>query len=277
MRPKHTAPPEWVRESAALSASLANPLALDMSGFSVPEGEAKDVAGILRESAAGAGATLTKRWALYRKQRWVRLFETYQLTARRTAMALGYFEFNQIAHEYLLRSPPSHWDLGHATHGFLPWLVDAWMPAHPETLARRGIPREALHECVLLDLAESRAFQAKPTAPWLPTIDELQGASDKILRQNHSATLLALHWGVSGSGGPFRERVSPEYLVVLQRDTRVLIERVDPPFARLLELTRGRPLGAALEAWHAESVSDPSLLQTLMREGVQREYWVGFD
>jgi hypothetical protein len=280
-----TEPPAfWVELEAEFSRQLRLPLEVSKRGFAESSQLSEVSLGL---EARGRNEPRGDGLVVYHRQVWMRFFETLQHIFPRLSAGLGYFEFNRIAHQYLLVEPSRHVDLGRIGDTFGAYV--------------RGTraARPALLECLAFDEAEMRAQGAKYEPPWQPETSELARAFEPQTRVRYAAsfTLLESKFRVSRAtadaeaGAEFVPLAEPEYHVCLREERRVVIRSVAAGFARFLELCAAMPLLHALGSLEVEWLmphegtlpkgTDRSpcelnrLVQAWVGEAVRAGIWVG--
>lgn len=92
--------------------------------------------------------------AIYNCQYWFRLFAVLQNEFPLTARLLGYWQFNQMAQDFLVQKPPQQVDIAQAGSGFV------------EFVKTRPVMKPALKQAVQIDQAWNKIFSAPDEKPW---------------------------------------------------------------------------------------------------------------
>jgi len=157
-------PPDWLSElQARFSAVVRTPL--DRSSGTLRAAIEKYPRAALQDVSPGPMTSREERLSVYNRQYWFRLFTVLQKELPLTTALLGFWNFNELASEFLLSHPPRHYDLFHVAEGFDGFL-EATLPATGFELGKRRVPRRALVEAACIDLAYTRVFMA-PAEPVL--------------------------------------------------------------------------------------------------------------
>jgi hypothetical protein len=264
------APAFWHQLQGEFSHALGSPLRIGKGGFA----SSVDGARALRMQLAGP----TDGLGLYHQQRWTRLFETLQKTYPRLARGVGYFQFNLLAHDYLLARPPRHPDLARIADDFAAFARSALRsPSRPNP--------DALTECLELDEAERRAFVAAVEPLWQPTAAELAELPIRRLRFNPALTVLRQNYAVRTARGSDETAIfvrlrASKYVTTCREGSSVVTRTVVADFARFLEAACELPFAAVLERLVAETPASErdglsTKVQTWLTVAVKRGYFTG--
>lgn len=303
VQPSQVAPPSyWVALEGAFSSALRSPLRVESGRFravGATLGLAQRISAPPRQDQTQA--TLDQRVQLYQEQHWMRLFDSLHQTCARTAAALGYFRFNQLAQQHLLEFPPSKADLGELSDALLRQLrqgcetlslarISPTSDALVAMLAAEGrcVPLDALAQCVDFDAAERSAAKCCYQSPWSPTSAELAVLESRKLQYAQSFELLREDWGVreisagDQDGVKFVRLAVPAFSACVRTPTSVQISRVEPLFAALLKHCRNASFGAALEHLArelkpADLVQLRDRLPAFVQLALSCGYWVGLE
>lgn len=272
-------PEEWAALEASFSAALRSPLVVAKGRLSSPS-----EFGALEASLAGPSGH--EGLALYHEQHWMRLFNALQQGAARVAGALGYFHFNRLAERWLHATPPREVDLGALVDGLLPWLEHELATAPERVLGELPLDSEALLECLAFDRAERRASTTSASPVWRPGESELLRIARTPIQYAPSFSLLIERFAVkAGTRSPeaafeLVPRSAPRYVTCVRVEGAVVMRRVEPLFAELLQRASHTSLEAILEDWAAR-LSPQELdrlrnnLPRFTRQAVTDGYWVG--
>jgi hypothetical protein len=225
------------------------------------------------------------RVALYRSQHWQRLFRALQEASPRATRVVGAFAFNQLALAWLDAHPPASHDLGDCADGFASALLGALGgAAWPRPLAVPVALREPLTEALRLDEAVRRAFEAPWRGLWRLSPAQLAGLLERRLALAPGLTVLRTRHALLDAtaipeGAPVR-LAAPVHLVVARSEQGTAVHTVLPTLARLLTLSRSRPLGEAIAA--LEASCEPEVVAALaehlpahIQQALERGWWVG--
>jgi hypothetical protein len=306
-------PPAWFAEyQEELGQLLRTPLQVVKQQFRAPiEAYSRTFVAQIVNDGPGSLARL----ALYHEQYWRRLFNTFQSTFPRTAKAIGYFEFNQVALQFLAQHPSQSFDLGNSTDGFFSWLSDALelmissskndsngyriidtplrsLPktvdssATVNTLGSVAAPWSFVLQALSLDEAERRAFRAAWEPLWEPSSSEKMRFRQLRFRYASSFSLLRLDYDLPL--GRFSEsqelslerRKTPLHIVILRAQRSLGTYPLDPVFARLLALARNLSWGDAItqtERALPESLRNHlrNSVDTYADRALTRGFWTG--
>lgn len=226
------------------------------------------------------------RLALYHEQYWMRLFNAMQGEFPRFARVAGYWRFNALATIHLRETPPVSADLARCADGFAARLIGLLdriaaragnLPPSPDTrplrsligppadaweaalagaaLAGADTPLDLARQALRADEAVRHAFVSPFQGIWRPSAPELEGLEGRRLRFSASFRLLREDWALTEDVAPsadppdaFSRRPQPLFFVSFRAPRTTALRRIEPPFARFLNMAIRSPFGEALAA-----------------------------
>jgi hypothetical protein len=188
--------PTWLDElQARFGDMLRTPL--ERSSGSLRASLASYPPALLAEARPGRDLSGAEHLAIYNRQYWFRLFTVMQRAYPLTAQLVGYWQFNELAANFLLAQPPRGWDLDSISAGFAEFLTEA-LP--PEKITRAdalpGLERDALLEAARIDRAYHAVFRAPAVTPYEPTPSDAGRLLQARLRLSPAVALLTEHWAL---------------------------------------------------------------------------------
>lgn len=162
------ASPAWLADfQARFGGMLRTPL--DRASGTLTAATAKYDPHLCTEALDGPVASGAERLAVYNRQYWFRLFSVLHAGFPLTARLMGYWEFNEVAANYLLARPPRDWDIEQIADGLPAFFEDAL--AESATASRLTL-RLTLIESVRLDAAYREVFRAASLPHFRPSASD---------------------------------------------------------------------------------------------------------
>lgn len=239
----------------------------------------------------GPQLTAAERLSVYHRQYWLRLLRVLQEQYPLVMRLCGAWGFNQHAIAFLSLEPPRGCDLGDVGVGFDDFLAQHVQDVPVHNAGAQPLPRAALLEAARLDAAFRRVFMAPEEPAFHASADEL--ASQRLRRSralaivHESWPLLELRARIFGKP---ESHAIPLPLALLRRRSWALYRgargvsqlALEPEQARLLELLRQCPLGAALAALEAECDATareglPARTQQFLAHAVRHGFFAGVE
>jgi len=190
--------PAWLDElQARFGDMLRTPL--ERSSGSLRASLASYPPALLGEARPGRDLSGAERLAVYNRQYWFRLFTVMQRAYPLTAQLVGYWQFNELAANFLLARPPRGWDLDGVGAGFAEFLAEA--PPSEKIRQADALPeieREALLEAARIDRAYHQVFRAPAVTRYEPSASDTHRLLQARLRISPAVALLTEHWPLCG-------------------------------------------------------------------------------
>lgn len=240
---------------------------------------------LVRSTAPGPATSREERLAVYNRQYWFRLFGVFHDAFPLTMRLLGAWDFNAYVAEFLAEAAPRHWDIAHASDGFVIFFEGAVVDRDDSL---------ALVEAARIDRAWQDVFLAPPVEPFRPTeehaarlLDARLAPSPAVAIVDEHAPLLELRHRIMSEPGESRVAApsphpSARSWAIVRRDTGTLQMPLDAREAELLRALVKNTVRDALALVEA-SCSDeeraklPENARAWLAKSVANGFWIGLD
>jgi hypothetical protein len=273
--------PGWLADFQALFGSMLR-TPLDRASGTLTAATAAYDPQLCAEALDGPLSSAAERLAVYNRQYWFRLFGVLHAGFPLTARLLGYWEFNEVAANYLIAHPPGGWDIERIADRFRPFFEDGLGESAPDW-------RLTLTESVRLDAAYREVFRAASLPPLRPSAsdaaDLLTGHLVPIpalrLVEEHRAllalrtTLLATPNSATAELPPLLAR--PQAWAIIRREAGTARIPLEAREAELITLLGQHSVADALGRLESSCpAEEKSKLPDQVRAWLARSFQLGF-
>jgi len=274
--------PGWLADfQARFGTMLRTPL--DRSSGTLTAALTKYSPQLCAEALGGPLAGAAERLAVYNRQYWFRLFSVLHAGFPLAARLMGYWEFNEVAANYLIAHPPGGWDIERISDGFPPFFEDALGDRSPDWSL-------TLIESERIDAAYREVFRAASLPPFRPSASD---AADLLtghlvalpalrLVEEHRAllalrtTLLATPNSATAEPPPLLAR--PQAWAIIRRDAGTARIPLEAREAELLALLGRHSVAEALGRIESscpaeERANLPDQVRAWLARSIELGFW----
>lgn len=280
-------PPPWLADYQ-LEFTKAIRAPLDRSKGTLRSVAADKQGSLVHQIANGPLLGAAERLAVYNRQYWCRLFSVLQSEYPLLSRLVGYWFFNELAAQFLLKQPPSTADIQQAADGFVAFLQEAL----PNSLVQpeRVLDRHLVVQSATVDEAFREAFRAPLERIYEPSAADAAKLTTAQLRMRTGFTIIkqsyplvqirkALSGDTSESAPPLPEKLKvTEQWLIGRAPNGALQLQLEEQQAKLYHLCTQHPVGEALARLEAGAKKGdrsglPSKVRVWLAQSVKLGLW----
>ncbi|MBK8254187.1 MAG: putative DNA-binding domain-containing protein [Polyangiaceae bacterium] len=248
-------PPAWLADYQ-LEFTKAIRAPLDRSKGTLRSVAADKQGSLVQQISSGPMLGAAERLAVYNRQYWCRLFSVMQSEYPLVSRLVGYWFFNELAAQFLLKHPPCTADIQEAADGFFAFLQDTLLNSLVQP--QRMIERRLVVQAAAVDEAFREAFRAPVERAYEPSAADAAKLGTAQLHMRRGFTIIeqsyplvqlrkALSVDTSESPPPLPEKLkATEHWLIGRAPSGALQLQLEETQAKLYHLCIHMPVGEAL-------------------------------